>query len=372
LRPSYLDLIQNWHTLRREVVMAMERDRIIEARMRADRVPGLSVALVSDGRLRWAAGFGQADLATGRAATPETAYLWFSMTKIATATAVVRLADQGRLDLDAPVGDYLPAFDVVQQPRLVTVRHVLSHTSGLANPVPIRWVHPAGAPPPDRRAFVEGLLGKHRRLRSMPGVLAQYSNLGYLVLGEVVAEVAAMPYEEYVRREILEPLGMRHSGFGAIGGPEPVATGYQRLARGLTPLLRAALPRGIVAGRQRGFVAYHPFRVTGSAYGGLVGPVVDAARLVALHLGDGEVDGVRLLSPDAAIEMRRLDGHGDRLDVGLGWYRPRGASDFVEHLGGGSGYFTAMRLYPERGLGVVTMGNATRYHHDEIIAAIVR
>jgi hypothetical protein len=94
--------------------------------------------------------------------------------------------------------------------------------------------------------------------------------------------------------------------------------------------------------------------------------------LVALHLGNGELDGVRLLSAGSAMQMRRLDAHGDRLDVGLGWCRPHGVTDYVEHLGGGSGYFTVMRLYPERGLGVVTMGNATRYRHDEIIDAIVR
>jgi hypothetical protein len=70
--------------------------------------------------------------------------------------------------------------------------------------------------------------------------------------------------------------------------------------------------------------------------------------------------------------MRRLDARGLRLDVGLGWYRPVGATGFVEHLGGGSGYYTVMRLYPERGLGVVLMGNTTRYDHEAIISAIVR
>jgi CubicO group peptidase (beta-lactamase class C family) len=353
--------------------MSTELERAIGARVRADRVPGLSVAVVSGGRLQWTAGFGVADLATGRAATPATAYLWFSMTKIVTATAAMRLADQGRLDLDAPVGDYLPVFDVVRQPRLVTARHLLSHTSGLANPMPIRWVHPAGARPEDPRSIVSRLLRRHRRLHGVPGTAARYSNLGYLVLGEVIAAAAGVPFEEYVRRELIEPLGMVHTGFGLVDtGPEPVATGYQRLRRPLTPVLGAALPAGIIAGRQGPYVAYHPFRVTGSAYGGLVGPVADAARLMLLHLGDGAVDGVRLLSAEATIEMRALTVLGPPLDVGLGWYRPTGRTGFVEHLGGGSGYFTVMRLYPERGLGVVTMGNATRYDHEEIIAAIVR
>lgn len=153
-------------------------------------------------------------------------------------------------------------------------------------------------------------------------------------------------------------------------GPSRPATGYQPLPAILTPLLRAALPAGIVAGRHGRYVAYHPFHVAGAPYGGLVGPVTDAARLALLHLGDGAVDGVRLLSASAAEEMRRITARGGPVDVGLGWCRPRGADGFVEHLGGGSGFFAVMRLYPEWRLGIVAMANTTRYHHAALLAAI--
>jgi CubicO group peptidase (beta-lactamase class C family) len=93
-----------------------ELDARIEARMRADAVPGLSVAAVAGDQVRWLRGFGTADLATGAPAGPGTAYLWFSMTKIVTATTVMRLAERGALDLDAPVNAYFPPFAVVRQP----------------------------------------------------------------------------------------------------------------------------------------------------------------------------------------------------------------------------------------------------------------
>src|SRR5215213_8620140 len=225
-------------------------------------VPALSVSVVKGDRLVWAKGFGFADLASSTPATPRTSYLWFSMTKIVTATAVMRLAEGGNIDLDAPADEYYPGFKVVSQPVPVTVRHLLSHSSGLANPLPIRWVYPAAGPVPDRRAFVERLLGKHRRLKFAPGGRASYSNLGYLVLGEVVSEVSGTSYEEYLRDEIFSTLGMDRTGF-AYQEPavDEAATGYQPLWRPLTPIFSAALPRGIVGPRQGRYVAFRPFYV---------------------------------------------------------------------------------------------------------------
>ena len=351
-------------------------DGIVEAHRRTDAVPGLSVAVAMGGRVRWLRGFGMADLAAGSRARPETAYLWFSMTKIVTATAVMRLAERGVIDLDAPVTDYVPPFAAVRRAAAVTVRHLLSHSSGLANPVPVRWVHAAGIPGPDARAFVERLLARHRTLKFRPGERARYSNLGYLVLGEAVANVTGVPFTDAVRALVLDPLGMRHTGFTYEECGGAAATGYQRLAAPLTPLLRAVLPAGIVGGRHGRYVAYRPFHVHGAAYGGLVGGVDDAVRLAMLHLDDGAAaTGGHLLSPGAVAAMRRIVPRGGRYDFGLGWYRPSGprtGPDFVEHLGGGSGFFTVLRLYPAQRLGVVVMGNTTRYDHESLLAAIAR
>ncbi len=344
-------------------------------KVRAEGVPGLSVAVVKGQRVVWARGFGLADIATSTPATLRTCYLWFSMTKVATATAVVRLAEEGRLDLDAPADEYYRAFKIVSQPVPVSVRHLLGHGSGLANPVPIRWVYPASGPVPNRRAFVERLLRKHRKLRFVPGERASYSNLGYLVLGEVISEVSGMSYEDYVREEILAPLGLDETGFSYPHGGQ-AATGYHPLRPWLIPAFRAALPKGVVGSRQGRYIAFDPFYVKGPAYGGLVGGVEEATRLVLLHLNGGRAGGTRLLSAAAVAEMQQIIPKGGKRDFGLGWFRPAGGRQkrpaFVEHLGGGAGFWNVMRLYPEESLGVVMMGNTTHYDHESILDEAVK
>ena len=347
----------------------------LSEKIRTEGVPGLSIAVVKGDRVVWARGFGLADLATSMPASARTGYLWFSMTKIATATAIIRLAEEGRLDLDAPADEHYRAFKVVSQPVPVSVRHLLGHSSGLANPVPIRWVYPASGPVPDRRAFVERLLAKNRKLRFVPGVRARYSNLGYLVLGEVISEISGMPYEEYVREEILVPLGMAQTGFTYPPAGE-AATGYHPLRPPLISVFRAVLPRGIVGRRQGRYVEFNPFYVKGSAYGGLIGGVEEAARLVLLHLNGGRVGDTRLLSAASVAEMQRTIPRGGERDFGLGWFRAAGFREkrpaFVEHLGGGAGFWNVMRLYPEKSLGVVMMGNTTGYDHESILDEAVR
>ena len=146
-----------------------ELETYIEKMIEQEKVPGLSVTVVKGDRVAWKRGFGFADLSAPRRATPSTIYLWFSMTKIVTATAVLQLSENGHLDLDAPVDEYFQGFKIVSQPVPVTVRHLLSHSSGLANPVPIRWVRAARSQAPDGRAFVNRLLSKHRKLKFTTG-----------------------------------------------------------------------------------------------------------------------------------------------------------------------------------------------------------
>jgi CubicO group peptidase (beta-lactamase class C family) len=220
------------------------------------------------------------------------------------------------------------------------------------------------------------LLARHRKLKSVPGERANYSNLGYLVLGEVISEVSGARYEGYVCDEILKPLGINHTGFSYPGpAGDGAATGYQPLWEPLTPLFRAALPGGVVGPRQGRYVSFNPFYVKGPAYGGLVGGVDEAARLVVLHLNGGRTDGTRLLSEESVAEMQRITPRGGKRDFGLGWFRSHGARErrptFVEHLGGGAGFWNVMRIYPEESLGVAVMGNTTSYDHDSILDAIV-
>ena len=141
----------------------------------------------------------------------------------------------------------------------------------------------------------------------------------------------------------------------------------------MAPLLRVMLPKGILGENHGRFVGFDRFYVDGPAYGGLLGSASDAGRFLAAHLNDGELNGVRLLSPESVRTMQTIQASGRKLDVGLGWYRRRSGratgEDHLEHLGGGGGFWNMMRIYPKRRLGVLAMGNVTSYDHQQVAKA---
>jgi len=256
----------------------------VQKMMRKSRIPGLSIAVTSGSEPAYVDAFGHADLANFGAAAATTRYLWFSMTKLATATAALRLADEGRLDLDAPVSEQLPWLPL-RPGGAPTVRQLLTHTAGLRNPLPIRWVHPAADPAPDQSELVRRLVTQRTVARTPGHHKARYSNLGYLLVAEMISRITGQPFAGYVESAVLRPLAMTSTSFDASPGED--AVGYLNLPRPLPLVAAAALPsslRGPAHGRVQ---SLRPFLVDGAGYGGLVGPVTDAARFLRMHLNDG-------------------------------------------------------------------------------------
>ena len=340
------------------------------------RPPGLSIAVLAEGENRLCDGFGFADIETRQPASRETVYLWFSMTKLVTATAIVQLADRGALGLDDPVGGFVRGFPSSDRGRRVTIRHLLSHSAGLANPIPVGWVRPAEEPITDLHEFTGRLLAKHSRLRSEPGERASYSNLGYLVLGEVVEAAGGRSYTDYVRSEILNPLGMTSTDFSYRDDMVArAATGYHPRFSVMTPLLRWMVPDRIFNHRVGRLWAFSHFCVQGAPYGGLIGTVRDAARFLRLHLGAADERSSRVLSSERIAAMQLPTAHGRKLDVALGWFHRRddegAGSGHWEHLGGGAGFFNTIRIYPELKLGLVAMGNLTSWDYRALARSVL-
>ena len=348
-----------------------EPEVFVDEQRRRSGVPGLAVAVVSAGQVVWSHASGLADLATSRPFSTATVCHWFSMTKIVAVTAAMQLVDRGALALDTPVvgvapGLLPPAF------AAVTVRHLAEHSAGFTNPLPLRWVHPAGEPAPDQRAFVGALPAHQRRPRYVPGTTARYSNVSTMVLGEVIAAVAGQPFVDYVTEHVLAPLGLTDTAFAYTPTMlERAAVGYATVPPLVSSVLRRYLPDGVVGDRHGRRVAFRPFEMDASACSGLLGTVTDAARFAAVHINGGTVDGVTLLRPETTTCMQAITRTGKPYDMGLGWFRPRhdraATLPYVEHLGGGGGFFNAMRLYPTLDVAVVVMANTTR-HYD--VAAI--
>lgn len=337
-------------------------------RAAAGQVPGVLLLVVGPEGVRARAAVGFADLAAGIPMTTDISVPWFSMTKTVTATAAVRLAERGILDLDSPLLPDVPAMRLLRPlpwAERITPRHLLQHSGGIVNPIPVRWIHPAdgAAPNPDR--FLEELLAKHAKLRFEPGTRSSYSNVGILILGVAIAHLTNKRFDAVVQDELLEPLGMSSTSFTFPPNLQS-ATGYHPR---YSPM-RLFVPRWVAGPSSGRWMALRRFLVDGAPYGGLVGTAEDAARFLRMHLRQGELDGTRVISTAAAGEMCRITMPGGRYDFGLGWFVPRNRRQadppFIEHLGGGAGFFNVMRMYPSLRLGAIVMGNATSYNIDAV------
>ena len=200
-------------------------------------VPAASIAVVKDGRVAMLAAYGYAKLSPKVAATPAMRFKIASNSKQFAATAVLLLAEQHKLSLDDPVSRFLPSLT---RAREVTIRELLSHTSGYEDYYPLDYVAPFMAGNITAAGILDGWAKKP--LNFDPGNRWQYSNTGYVIIGQIVEKVTRKPFIEFLRANILEPLGM-HSAIDESDGKwsdsDPI--GYQNFALGPA---RPATPEG--------------------------------------------------------------------------------------------------------------------------------
>lgn len=324
-------------------------------------VPGVAFgAVLSDGTTLIRTS-GMADLASARPVTADTSFAWFSVTKLFTAAAVLQLSERGLIDLDASAERYLPGMRLEKDGRKATVRHLLSHTAGIPNPIPVTWIHPAAEPGPAAEAMIRQRLGGEPTLDFVPGTKVAYSNLGYLLLGAIIERVSDEPYTTYVERHVLVPLGCRGAGFAV---PADRATGYQK-KWSLTGLLSRTMNDGKYFGPSRqGYWPLAPFTVDGAAYGGLSGPVDCLLRFAGMTLNGGEGEMGRVLSAASVTAMLTPTRLADdaRGAFGLAWQIGTVSGEpYADHAGGGGGYVAQLRVYPRLRYAVAVLGNETSF-----------
>ena len=191
------------------VASALELARTwLEAQRAYDQIPGVSAAIVVDQQVLWSGGFGQADLASGRPASADTIYSICSISKLFTSVAVMRQRDAGKLRLDDPVSMHLPWFALkrTEGEGAVTIEGLLTHASGL----PRESDYPYWSAPDFAFPTHDQIVARISQQDALytPETHFQYSNLGLTLAGEVVAKTSGMSYADYVRANILGPLGL--------------------------------------------------------------------------------------------------------------------------------------------------------------------
>jgi len=308
----------------------------VAAATRAHPAPAVAAGVVAEGALAWSLAIGDADPASGRHADSRTAFRVASVTKTFTAVAIAQLHDAGALSFDDPAVRHLPelasAIDPFGSIGAITIRALLTHRSGLTSEPPLQDWRAARFP-----TVAETLAAAERiEVVEPPGSVRKYSNLGYQLLGEVVARAGGAPYRSHVAERILAPLGMRGSGFDE---PPRAAVGHDR-----RPFSGAAEPS---VGRRK----------PTDAEGGLWSTVEDLGRWLAFQVAGDE----RVLRADTLAEVQRpallLDDAWTAAQA-LGWSLVRREDRVYLTHGGGTPGFTARVAcsLPDR-LGVVVLAN---------------
>lgn len=355
-----------------------ELDQMFAEDQRNSGAPGIAVGIVLGGETVYAKGFGLRDVAQNKPFAPDTPFPIASVTKSFTAMAILKLRDEGKLELDVPAARYYPPLAKIAYPTRdappITLRHLLTHSSGMPEDNPYVDVTENLT-----EAQLADLLNRGVMSRA-PGVEFEYANFGYAVLGQVIARVSGVPTREYFRRAIFEPLGMAETGWG----PEDFAAGTVAVGyRGregsddlATPAVVAPAERlgvmdagGGLYTTLRGLSRYMGYHVTawpprddvesGPLRRSSVREMQEGARRASFN------EFLSVLVQRAPRPLAGVGAKGLALQVfsyGFG-LQTRVTCDrevFVEHSGGLPGYETFLTMVPEAGVGVIVFLNDER------------
>ncbi|MCZ6835159.1 MAG: serine hydrolase [Planctomycetota bacterium] len=321
-----------------------------EGAMESLGVPGFTVAIIKDGELYAIDQFGKRDL-KGRPADADTMYYIASCTKTYNGLAIAKLAQEGKLDLDAPVRTYLPQFKLADEALAsrVTVRDLLCHRYGINHDL-IVFQDAYTGQITDEKYFA--MLGEAESAGEI-----EYTNVHFTILGHVIKAVTGKHWRDYLHDEIFTPLGMsRTSGYASqMYGDENAAEPMIQLD--------GVWQRSSLIKSDR----------TMHAAGGLGTTARDAATWIRLHLNGGTVDGSRLVSEQTMDQILTMQAKHEKTrgriramdGFAMAWFAGtwRSMTPYYQHGGGYLGAAAHLSFLPEKGIGVVVLANVAGSGH---------
>jgi D-alanyl-D-alanine carboxypeptidase len=337
------------------------------ASMSSSDGPGIQYVVVDKAGVLYEHSTGLADVENKTPMSPHHAMAVFSMTKSLTAIAILQLAEQGKLDIDAPVSQYMKhPYD-----QGITIRQLVNHTSGIPNPTPLKWVHLAKDQPGfNETAALAAVLAKNPRLNNPPGKKYEYSNINYWLLGGVIEAVTGESYSAYVKTKIFQRLRLSPDEIDfTYSEAAPHAKGY--LAKySFMNLIKGLVTDKEVWGHYEGnWLHIKDVYVNGPAFGGAIG----TAKAFSVILQDLLAERSILLSEKSRelLFSRQKTRSGKEIDMTLGWHI--GRLDGIQYYykeGGGAGFHSEMRVYPSQGLATVIMTNQTSFNSRSTLSKL--
>src|SRR5947209_1213356 len=314
-------------------------DGLVPLQLERDDIAGVAIAVVKDGKVLFAKGYGYSDVKKKTPVSAEnTLFRPGSISKLFTWTAVMQLVEQGKLDLDRDVNDYLDFKIPPTYPQPITLRNIMTHTAGFGETAKDLFV-------PDAKDLttLHPYLVHHMPKRIFPpGTTPAYSNYATTMAGYVVQRVSGKPFNDYINESILKPLGMQHTTFAQPLPPELkslMSDGYQL----------ASSPPGSFEVLQ----AWPAGSVSTSA--------MDMTHFIIAHLQDGQFNGVRIFKPETAelMHSRQFAAHPAMTAMALGFYEEtRNGHRIIGHAGDTVYFHSDLHLIPDAGVGFFVSYNS--------------
>lgn len=333
-------------------------DVYLEKQMRRLHIPGAVMAIVEGNKIVHTRSFGLARPG-GETPSMQTPFFIGSLTKSITAMAVMQLVEAGKVELDAPVQNYLPWFRTLdaQASKLITVRHLLNQTSGL----PEKQGEQVLADFDDRHDANERQVRSLAKVKTIhpAGSKVEYCNLNYNILGLIIEAVSGELYEDYIQRHIFNPLGMCHSyTTKAEARKKGLAMGYRHWFSLPFPEPNLKIPRGSLPSGQ------------------LISSAEDMAHYLIAHLNGGRYGDVQVLSSAGIDELHRGNVEYVKMGIsggkyGMGWFEiDLGKTKTYSHTGNVPDFSAFMALIPEQKKGIVLLLNADPYGLPPILGEV--
>jgi CubicO group peptidase (beta-lactamase class C family)/D-alanyl-D-alanine dipeptidase len=323
----------------RYTAVAKQVEALIRHEMTSKGLPGLSIALVDDQNIVWAGGFGHAESKRNRPATAETVYRVGSVSKLFTAIGIMQLAEQGLVDLDAPIEKYVPEFRPLNPfNKPITLRQLVSHRSGLVRESPVGSYFD-----PDEPSLADSVDSLNRtHLVYPPTTRTKYSNAGVAVVGYVLERLLNRRFDDVIEENVLKRIGMDRSSFA------------------VTPEIAAHVAAGVMWTYDGRSFAAPTFKLGTSPAGNLYANMIDLARFLCVLFAGGKTKTGQLLKPDTlqAMWTPQFVGPAEKSGFGLGF----SVSELddrrrIGHGGAVYGFATQLSALPDEKLGVAVASN---------------
>lgn len=302
-------------------------------------IAGAVVLVVKDGKILFAKGYGYAEVAAKKPVTPDgTLFRPGSISKLFTWTAVMQLVEEGKLNLDRDVNDYLDFKIPAAFGKPITLRNIMTHTSGFEETAKDLFVKDAS----DMKTLDEYLKAHMPARIFPPGEIPAYSNYATSVAGYIVQRVSGQPFNEYVEQHILKPLDMTHSTF------------VQPLPDALKPLMSAGYTVASQPAKPYEFVQAFPA-------GSSAVSAEDMSHFMIAHLQNGQYEGTRILKPEtvALMHSRQFAYHAALNGMCLGFYEEtRNGHRILGHAGDTVYFHSDLHLIPDQGVGFFVSYNS--------------